>query len=307
MLWFFQETFFACKAYVWMSPFKNQTILPCILANSVKQWIKPYNSFLNWLSVLLSTGANHSDKSQIWKCAYLCLNMVEIDYYIVSFSTALLAFLFPCKAPLLSALFCQNGRLDVPHFVQRTIFVVFEFLNMTTVIVGAGYHAVATLVPCLCFLSTELKRLDDFSQGISDYRKLQVLEKIVNSVIRERIFAIYGYFLPFAQLIFCFVAIKICHVPEASIMRAAMFIAAYIGLLTVSMTTFSMAGFVIRFSTKWIMGFKKISKSPVTKRICRSLTPLRVQFGNNFVEPMTPLVIQEFCIRQTTTLLLLSK
>lgn len=247
------------------------------------------------------------DKSQIWKCAYLCLDMVELDYCILSFCTALAAFLLPCKAPLLSALVCQNGHLDFLSFAERLIFVIFEFLNMATIVVGAGYHAVATLVPCICFLSAELAKFKDISLGISDYRKLQVLEKIINSVIRERIFAVFGYFLPFAQFIFCFVGIKILHAPEANGARAAVFIVTYVGLLNVSLLTFSMAGIVIRVSTKWVLGYKKRSKSSVTKRMCRSLTSLKIQFGNNFVEPTTPLVIQEFCIRQTTTLLLLSK
>lgn len=39
----------------------------------------------------------------------------------------------------------------------------------------------------------------------------------------------------------------------------------------------------------------------------KSLGPLKIQFGNNFVEALTPLVVQEFCVQQTISLLLLTK
>lgn len=135
---------------------------------------------------------------------------------------------------------------------------------------------------------------------------MQVSEKIVNAVVRFRIFALFGYFLLLVQIILGFVAVKILHDDEASVFRAGIFICPYVGTLLVSLGAFSMAGNVIRTSSKWILLYKGRSKSSVTRRMCRSLTPLRVQFGNNFVEPLTPLVIQEFCVRQTASLLILS-
>lgn len=35
------------------------------------------------------------------------------------------------------------------------------------------------------------------------------------------------------------------------------------------------------------------------------MASLRIEFGNNFVEPWTPLVVQEFCINETVSFQLL--
>lgn len=126
-------------------------------------------------------------------------------------------------------------------------------------------------------------------------------------MIRGRIFAVFGYLIPFVQLMLCFVAIKVLHSSEGNILRACIFICPYICILSLTLVAFSVAGNSIRFSEKWICGYKGRSNSATRKRVCRSLPPLKVQFGNNFVEPLTPLVVQEFCIRQTTSLLLMSK
>ena len=41
-----------------------------------------------------------------------------------------------------------------------------------------------------------------------------------------------------------------------------------------------------------------------TRRMMKALKPLKIHFGGNFVDPCTPLVISDFSMRQTLTLLL---
>lgn len=41
------------------------------------------------------------------------------------------------------------------------------------------------------------------------------------------------------------------------------------------------------------------------RKVRKSFRPLRLEFGNNYVDRSTPLVMQEFCIRQTASLVLL--
>lgn len=172
---------------------------------------------------------------------------------------------------------------------------------------GWRYHGLVVVVPCISFILSELKLANNHYAGISDYRELQVLEKIVNAVIRDIKFATFGYFFPGVQLFSCFVAITLSHDPDANIFRIGLFVAPYLAAVTLTLVTFSVAGNVIPISGEWILRYKERSKSALSKRICRSLAPLRIQFGNNFVEQLTPLVLQEFCIRQTASLLLLSR
>lgn len=234
------------------------------------------------------------------------MDLAEFDYYLVASGSAFLAALFPCKPPFLSAIFCHGSHFDL-DFTKRCLFPIFEFVSAAGIVIGEGYQATMILVPCLSFLLTELNRIYAFAAGISEYRKLQVLEKIMNSMIRKRIFAVNGYVFPFVQMMLCFIAIKLFQVPDVNILRGGMFLLSYFGVLAFTLVTFSVAGNVIRISSRWILGYKGRCKSSVGKRLYWSLVPLRVQFGNNFVEPLTPLVVQEFCIRQTASLLLLSK
>lgn len=229
------------------------------------------------------------------------MNMAELQYVCLPMCMALLAILLPSKPPLLSALFCQSGNYN---FATRCMLIIMEFANMGVAVTGGGYHAIVVLVPSISFILSDLKYL---KTGISGFRKLQVLEKIVNSVIRDRIFAMYGYFLPFVQLSLCFIAIHIWQSPNASIARITIFVVPYLGIVTFTMITFSVAGNVIKISAECILRFKGKNKSAFKTRVCRSLIPLRIQFGHNFVEQLTPLVIQEFCIRQTVSLLLVWK
>lgn len=249
-------------------------------------------------------GANYPTQTEakfIWKSAFISLDMGQLQYVCLPVSMGIFAIFLPSKPPLLSALFCQNEDCN---FAIRFILIIIETTNMAVAADGSGYHGLVLLIPSITFILSDLKYL---KTGISGYRKLQVLEKIVNSVIRDRIFATYGYFLPFVQLSLCFMAIKIWQSPDANIARMAIFVSPYLGLLTFTMVAFSVAGNVIRISAEWILRFKGKNKSAFKRRVCRSLAPLRIQFGNNFVEQLTPLVIQEFCIRQTASLLLVWK
>lgn len=45
----------------------------------------------------------------------------------------------------------------------------------------------------------------------------------------------------------------------------------------------------------------------LVRRILRSLPPIKIRMGGNFVEPFTPLVIQDFCVRTQASVLLLAQ
>jgi hypothetical protein len=59
-------------------------------------------------------------------------------------------------------------------------------------------------------------------------------------------------------------------------------------------------------STEWIKKMKSLhGNDKMKRRVLRSMLPLRVWFGNNYVDRMTPLAVQQFCWIQTANLLLL--
>ncbi|OXA49900.1 hypothetical protein Fcan01_15892 [Folsomia candida] len=143
------------------------------------------------ITIIIFGCANYSDGTLTWKLVYFLFDVGEQECLIIPACITILAILLPCKAPLLSANFCQNSHLEL-NFAKRFVLIMVEVFSLTTLLISADFHCILTLVPCLSFLLTELKWIENIAGGISDYRKLQVLEKIVNSVLRDRIFAVMG-------------------------------------------------------------------------------------------------------------------
>lgn len=197
------------------------------------------------------------------------MDMAALQYVCLPVCVTGLAILFPFKPPLLSALLCKNRDCN---FAMRCILIILEFVNMAIVATGAGYHGIVVLVTSISFILSGLKYLKG---GIAGYKKLQALEKVVNSVIRDRIFATYGYFVPILQLSLCFIVIKIWQSQGANIVRMAIFICPYLALVTLTLVTFSVAGHIITISTECILKFQGQNNSALTRRVYRSFATLR--------------------------------
>ncbi|OXA53833.1 hypothetical protein Fcan01_10303 [Folsomia candida] len=71
-------------------------------------------------------------------------------------------------------------------------------------------------------------------------------------------------------------------------------------------TVLLQAAQINNLSRNWISLFKRKCRNRVERRMHKSLMSLRLEFGNNFVEALTPIVVQEFCVRQTVACLLIT-
>lgn len=139
-----------------------------------------------------------------------------------------------------------------------------------------------------------------------DYKKVQVFEKFLNACTRDRIFLKTAFLMPALQTILSIATIKMFHLGQDLV--AVMFIWIYLLALGFSLITFSAAANVYRSSQEWIAGSKGAgNKTRYERKFHKSLRPLRLPFGNNFVEVLTPLIVQEFCIRQAMSFLLVTK
>ncbi|OXA45149.1 hypothetical protein Fcan01_20135 [Folsomia candida] len=175
--------------------------------------------------------------------------------------------------------------------------------------VGTAYHILTLLLTGVTFLWLEceffIKCYQEHLASLTDYRKIQIFEKILNSCTREGIFLKFAILIPSLQVLLSFVTIKMYH--SGHDFLAVMVGWMYAVTLGFTLLNFSAAATVYNMSKKWIQKCKGGERKKYARKIHRSLTPLRLYFGNNFVEILTPLVVQEYCLRQTVTLLLLTK
>jgi hypothetical protein len=86
-----------------------------------------------------------------------------------------------------------------------------------------------------------------------------------------------------------------------------MFTFIYIAVVVFEIGIFSAAAKIYNLSDEWIKVSKQNCRNKIEKKLHASIMPLRLYFANNFVDTLTPFVIQDFCARQTASLLLLGK
>ncbi|OXA49352.1 hypothetical protein Fcan01_15383 [Folsomia candida] len=112
--------------------------------------------------------------------------------------------------------------------------------------------------------------------------------------------------MPGVQILLCYTAMQAVHSEQISKFVAFLFVQTYLTILTFSIFLFSATAQINNVSTKWILECKTLGRTRLEMRMQKSLTSLRLEFGNNFVEALTPLVVQDFCVRQTVSGLFLT-
>ncbi|OXA41637.1 hypothetical protein Fcan01_23883 [Folsomia candida] len=180
------------------------------------------------------------------------LKLIDLTYSLLYFTCdiifppimALLLIFLPCQAPLL-------GSLILPKNESGILFLWEE--------------------------SSKILSYPKFSLG---YRKLQVMESVLNGAIRSKLFPILLIISPCMQIIATFAVIKFQHVMPA-------------------------AGATYRTSCYYLKSLKGMVNNSLETKLLKSYTPLKIRFGSNFMDELTPLIIQQFCTMQTINLLLL--
>lgn len=129
-------------------------------------------------------------------------------------------------------------------------------------------------------------------------------EKVLNSCTKGRIFPVTMWIIPCVQIGLGIINIKLGQSNNVDQLRMLVFSAAYLVVLIFTMITFSAAGKVNSVSKVWIQQCNRAVRTRGEKLLKKSLQPLKIQFGSNFAEALTPLVVQGFCISQTASALM---
>ncbi|OXA45007.1 hypothetical protein Fcan01_20145 [Folsomia candida] len=221
-------------------------------------------------------------------------DVIEVGYYVIGASHAMHSNdTFPMS----------TWTAQLNPLLVRGEFLIFLQLSVCT-----AYYLLTVLLTGVTFLWIEIEtfikrcKTEIFDQA--EYRKVQVFEKLLNSCIRESIFLKVALLVPAFQVIILYVTIKMSHAHQYFLTMAFLYV--YLGSIGFTVLTFSAAGKVYAASQDWIAKSKTGERKKYGRKFHYSLIPLRLQFGRNFVEPLTPLVVQEFCIRQTISFLLVT-
>ncbi|XP_035711269.1 uncharacterized protein LOC118436774 [Folsomia candida] len=176
---------------------------------------------------------------------------------------------------------------------------------------GATYYVIIELLTGVIFLWIEcqvfIRKCEAGLTSQIEYRKVQMFEKILNACTRNTIFLKTALLTPSLQIFVSFAVITMHLSNQVDSLVTAMFLLIYLFDLAFTLQIFSSAAKVNTASRKWIKSCKGKNTKKIERKIHKSLAPLRLMFGNNFVEVLTPLVVQEFCVTQMISFLLIMR
>ncbi|OXA54691.1 hypothetical protein Fcan01_11580 [Folsomia candida] len=270
------------------------------------------------VNFLIAQTNNDFGRTKLQLCINFLYGAAEVTGLFLSVIISTLTILTPCQPILLSCLFCKDGGLltgqsHTTIYAIKLSFAVLEFISLQQLVTTSVYYLATVLLHGISFLWMSCTT---FVRGyipgcniarLLAYKELKVYEKLLNYCTKSRIFLITALLVPGLQILLCYTSLKLFHSEDISNFEASLFLWAYFLVLVFTMLLFSAAAQINNLSVNWIAKFKGSSDKRLERRMHKSLMSLRLEFGNNFVETLTPLVVQEFCVRQTASCLLVKR
>lgn len=204
----------------------------------------------------------------------------------------------------------------LPIVGLRLALILYDCVAFFTILITAMEYSVVSFLPGIIYLWEETDKLcrqmgsekvKFDAPKLLGYRELQVLEKLLNDCVKSRIFLVVAITFPMLQVVTSFIVIR----ADAG-MDVAIFV--YFGVLMMDAVILNLALFTgaakiyggsAKILRKWRGNVFLSTQSKLEKRVLMSICPLRLYFGSNYVDNLTPIVIQAFCSCQTVNLLLL--
>lgn len=217
----------------------------------------------------------------------------------------------PCKPPLLgSYLLCSTSALGSLSNYWIPVIASLEFFVCMQSVLRGAHQVVFSLLALIaefwgnCTQFLNQPRTENVRKTLLRYRELQISEKIINSTFRATVFLPLLCALPLIQIFAGVAFVTLFHTAgwlSLLIFWIAWQEAVFVGVISMS------AGSVIYTRTyDWILGKRgKDGRRAYGSKVVKSYRPLRLEFGSNFIDRLTALVMQEFCVRNTASLLLL--
>ncbi|OXA54515.1 uncharacterized protein LOC118435673 [Folsomia candida] len=235
---------------------------------------------------------------------YLC-NFFELSCIVDPLFITILIVFIPCRTPLLGPMLICNQK--IVSITTTLVVAVIEGIVASFIFMGTYQYSAFSLVTGILILYAECvsfldRGFDSVEHWLRNYRELQILEKTVNSSLRERILPAMILILPIVQILSCLVFVIL--LKDDKVISSVIFFIVYLECLGLTMLILSFAANIFVKTGKWVSQFPP-GQSKTHRRIVKSFQPVKVQFGNNFVDALTPLVFQQFCATQTASLLVL--
>ncbi|OXA48557.1 hypothetical protein Fcan01_16209 [Folsomia candida] len=285
---------------LWKNDTEQKKLVDTLLVSAIfLQWcridtVRCYRSSKSWTS------------HQIVSVSSLCTGL--LGGHFPSSSTKKNSTLNPTRDPTNSAFTSRSGTH--PKF-YNIIDIVYTITDGVCIILPSAIGILMLLSPCQSPFLGSLIVPENICHEIEKYRKLQVTQAYVNLCVRNRIFPSGAYVGPLIQIMASLIFLK--YHDTVNLTYLAFVSAIFADAFVLNLVWFGGAGLVYSKSKAWLRKMRMqvgnvnidMDGIMVTRKLLKSMCPIKVWFGTNFVDELTPLIIQQFCTLQTIDFLLL--
>lgn len=215
----------------------------------------------------------------------------------------------PCAPLYLGSLFlnCESrGVLPTQQswYILRFLLPILDFYNITTFITAGMFYMFNVYLPsvyCLLRYTDFLLKTKSYQSLI--YKRLEVLERLLNDYGRRRIIPAVMIIVPVIEITSISTIIK-TH-GEIQLPGLLIFSISFLSTFSALALLGTVSGRLRGTSEDLLHSWRSRGNSKYYRRQVISLQPLTARFGNNLTDKDTTLVTQDFCAGQTASLLML--
>lgn len=201
-----------------------------------------------------------------------------------------------CKPPLIGSLLsCQTSH---SHWVSYGV----EFVITLKVTTGA-FHYISFSLLMITILWGNCQRFLKPPRNLEAFRQSQVEERVLNACFRGRVLPMEVLVAPLLQIFIGVAVITLFHTAHWIVVSVLVIL--FVDAVVLVLIPLSAGSVIYSRTQDWIKGVQCGNGNKYLRRVARSLRPLRLEFGGNYLDTLTPLIVEEFCWRQTASLLLL--
>ncbi|XP_035707910.1 uncharacterized protein LOC118435654 [Folsomia candida] len=217
-----------------------------------------------------------------------------------------------CAPPFLGAYFLKcpicSGPNPKVNYATWIPMLMMDFYFVFTIMHKGFFYPIHVVFPTTGRMVDYLEIIirNSSSESLRLYRGVQILEAQLNDYARIRVMPAFMSGVPFVEVLSLFVIIKLHD--QVPLPGFLLFPEGFITAGSALIVYETVAAILNTKSVQTIDIWKqRFSRGKAKRREVKSLRPLMVKFGSNYIDKGTPLITQDFCINQTVSMLLMKR
>ncbi|XP_035711648.1 uncharacterized protein LOC118437013 [Folsomia candida] len=252
----------------------------------------------------------------------LFLDVAFLSSTAVTLAIPALIWLDPCSPPFLLSIMkdCASITWSIRSLGMQHLVILLEFWMTSHIILGGTFEIVyilfAGIVSMLNYFAVLRSNIQtarstaELKYSTELYQSIQILEKMFNGFLMQRLIPVFMLLMPTLQILLQYVCVMMHG--EIPMPAFLLFPITWVNIFVSNIFVFTLASWVNNISTKVLQELMSAivqcrcgrRRSSLVKGV-KACAVLKIKFGSNFIDSGTPLVIQDFCLTQTMSLILI--